>query len=84
MPREFKRVMAERQKLATVGVTASPDPRGFIKVPRATPPERDPVERVKDYGEIYKVLPEPELKRQASRCMGCGVPFCNHACPPGT
>ena len=61
----------------------SPDPRGFIKVPRATPPERDPAERVKDYGEIYKVLPEPELKRQASRCMGCGVPFCNHACPLG-
>jgi glutamate synthase (NADPH) small chain len=61
----------------------SHDPRGFIKVPRATPPERDPAERVKDYGEIYKVLPEPELKRQASRCMGCGVPFCNHACPLG-
>ena len=36
-----------------------------------------------DYGEIYKVLPEPELKRQASRCMGCGVPFCNHGCPLG-
>jgi glutamate synthase (NADPH) small chain len=60
-----------------------PDPRGFIKVPRAIPPERDPAERVKDYGEIYKVLPEPELKRQGSRCMGCGVPFCNHACPLG-
>ena len=60
-----------------------PDPRGFIKVPRATPPERDPAERVRDYGEIYKVLPEPELKRQASRCMDCGVPFCNDACPLG-
>jgi glutamate synthase (NADPH/NADH) small chain len=60
-----------------------PDPRGFIKVPRATPPERDPTERVRDYGEIYKVLPEPELKRQASRCMGCGVPFCNDGCPLG-
>jgi glutamate synthase (NADPH/NADH) small chain len=60
-----------------------PDPRGFIKVPRAIPPERDPAERVNDYAEIYKVLPEPELKRQASRCMGCGVPFCNNACPLG-
>ena len=28
-------------------------------------------------------MPEPELKRQASRCMGCGVPFCNDACPLG-
>ena len=61
----------------------SPDPRGFIEVPRAVPPERDPAERVHDYGEIYQVLPEPELRRQASRCMGCGVPFCNNACPLG-
>ena len=60
-----------------------PDPRGFIEVPRAKPPERDPAERVKDYNEIYKVLPEPGLKMQASRCMGCGVPFCNNACPLG-
>src|SRR5688572_13222022 len=60
-----------------------PDPRGFIEVPRTDPPERDPAERVADYGEIYQVMPEPELKRQASRCMGCGVPFCNHACPLG-
>ena len=60
-----------------------PDPRGFIEVPRTTPPERDPSERVSDYGEIYQVMPEPELKRQASRCMGCGVPFCNDACPLG-
>src|ERR687894_1871299 len=60
-----------------------PDPRGFIEVPRTDPPERDPAERVADYGEIYQVMPEPELKRQASRCMGCGVPFCNDACPLG-
>ena len=60
-----------------------PDPRGFIEVPRTDPPERDPSERVADYGEIYQVMPEPELKRQASRCMGCGVPFCNDACPLG-
>ena len=50
---------------------------------RTTPPERDPSERVSDYGEIYQVMPEPELRRQASRCMGCGVPFCNDACPLG-
>jgi glutamate synthase (NADPH) small chain len=60
-----------------------PDPRGFMKVPRAAPPERDPQERVRDYAEIYQVLPEPELRRQAQRCMGCGVPFCNNGCPLG-
>ncbi len=36
-----------------------------------------------DYGEIYQTLPEEELKHQASRCMDCGVPFCNNACPLG-
>jgi glutamate synthase (NADPH) small chain len=59
------------------------DPRGFLKVHRAPAPERDPAERVHDYGEIYQTLPEPELREQASRCMDCGVPFCNHACPLG-
>ena len=60
-----------------------PDPRGFMEVPRAALPERDPAERVTDYAEIYQVLPEPELRRQARRCMGCGVPFCNNGCPLG-
>ena len=40
-------------------------------------------ERVRDYGEIYGVLPEEEVREQASRCMDCGVPFCNSACPLG-
>ncbi|MDP9227601.1 MAG: glutamate synthase subunit beta, partial [Actinomycetota bacterium] len=60
-----------------------PDPKGFMKAPRVASPERDPVERVKDYAEIYGTLPEPELRRQASRCMDCGVPFCNDGCPLG-
>ena len=46
-------------------------------------PERSPAERVHDYGEIYQTLPEDELREQASRCMDCGVPFCNNACPLG-
>jgi glutamate synthase (NADPH/NADH) small chain len=60
-----------------------PDPRGFMKAPRVPSPERDPAERVKDYSEIYGTLPEPELKMQATRCMDCGVPFCNNGCPLG-
>ena len=60
-----------------------PDPRGFMKAHRVASPERDPGERVKDYGEIYGTLPEPELRTQASRCMDCGVPFCNNGCPLG-
>ncbi len=59
------------------------NPRGFLEVHRVPSPERPPNERVRDYGEIYETLPEEELKHQASRCMDCGVPFCNSACPLG-
>ncbi|MGI8844781.1 MAG: glutamate synthase subunit beta, partial [Thermoleophilaceae bacterium] len=59
------------------------DPRGFLEVHRVPMPERDPSERVKDSNEIFGVLPEPELREQARRCMDCGVPFCNNGCPLG-
>jgi glutamate synthase (NADPH/NADH) small chain len=59
------------------------DPRGFLKIHRVPAPERDAAERVKDYGEIYQTLPENQLREQATRCMDCGVPFCNNACPLG-
>nr|MBA2240587.1 NAD(P)-binding protein [Solirubrobacterales bacterium] len=60
-----------------------PDPKGFLEVERVASPERPAAERVNDYGEIYQTLPDRELGRQASRCMDCGVPFCNNACPLG-
>jgi glutamate synthase (NADPH) small chain len=59
------------------------DPRGFLEIERVPSPERDPRERVRDYGEIYGLLPEDELRRQGARCMDCGVPFCNDGCPLG-
>ena len=33
----------------------------FLKITRVPAPERDPRERVADYGEIYQVLPEEEV-----------------------
>jgi glutamate synthase (NADPH/NADH) small chain len=59
------------------------DPRGFLEVERVPMPERDPQERVRDSREIFGVLPEPELRDQARRCMDCGIPFCNNGCPLG-
>ena len=59
------------------------DPRGFLEVHRVGMPERDPSERVADSKEIYGLLPEPEVREQARRCMDCGVPFCNNGCPLG-
>src|SRR3954463_14788381 len=55
----------------------------FLKIERAPAPERDPRERVADYGEIYQVLPNDEARRQGARCMECGVPFCHEGCPLG-
>ena len=47
-------------------------------IPSATRPSGS-----RDYGEIFGVLPNDELRRQGARCMDCGVPFCNSACPLG-
>ncbi len=54
-----------------------------MEIHRVSDPERDPAERVGDYNEIFGVLPNDELRRQGARCMDCGVPFCNSACPLG-
>src|SRR5919112_2738169 len=61
----------------------SRDPRAFMVHTRVPDPERDPRTRVRDYHEIFGTLPNEELRRQGSRCMDCGVPFCNSACPLG-
>ncbi|MQA73595.1 MAG: glutamate synthase small subunit [Solirubrobacterales bacterium] len=57
--------------------------RAFMEIARVADPERDPRERVGDYGEIFGVLPADELRLQGARCMDCGVPFCNSGCPLG-
>jgi glutamate synthase (NADPH/NADH) small chain len=59
------------------------DPRGFLKIGRKPPPKRNVVERIQDYRYVYDPMPEDELRAQASRCMDCGVPFCNVGCPLG-
>jgi len=54
---------------------------GFIEYQRETPGRRPPVERIKDWFEIYQPFPEDRLKQQGARCMDCGVPFCHTGCP---
>ena len=39
--------------------------------------------RVLDWNEVYEPFAEDDLRDQASRCMNCGIPFCNHGCPLG-
>ncbi|MCX7521670.1 glutamate synthase subunit beta [Microbacterium sp. STN6] len=60
------------------------DPRGFLKVTERELPKRRPVPvRLMDYKEIYEPGDPEQLRRQAGRCMDCGVPFCHQGCPLG-
>jgi len=56
---------------------------GFKEVARKAEPYRDPMVRLVDYDELYSEHNEKHLKSQGSRCMDCGVPFCQSAsgCP---
>ncbi|MDA1306237.1 MAG: glutamate synthase subunit beta, partial [Acidobacteria bacterium] len=53
------------------------DPRGFLKVDREVPTERNPGERIIDWDEFHIHMPVDDLQKQGSRCMDCGVPFCH-------
>jgi glutamate synthase (NADPH/NADH) small chain len=59
------------------------DIRGFMKVKREGPKRRPVEERVHDWKEFYQPISEDVLRNQGSRCMDCGVPFCqgNTGCP---
>ncbi len=57
------------------------DPRGFINIRRKESGYRPVEVRVNDYREVEMLLPDSERELQASRCMDCGVPFCQWGCP---
>ena len=56
-------------------------PTGFLEIERRERGYQKPAERLKTWAEFTQPLPEPELARQAARCMGCGIPFCHQGCP---
>lgn len=59
------------------------DPKAFMTVPRQEAGYRPVHERIADFSEVEQTLNTSDRKRQASRCMDCGVPFCNWSCPLG-
>ena len=59
------------------------DPRGFIKHERKTWDYRAPRERISDWNEQVIPLEDEKIRKQGSRCMDCGVPFCMSGCPLG-
>lgn len=52
------------------------NPTGFLNVERNLPADRDPSERLGDWKEVHEHWPEEKIAEQASRCMDCGIPFC--------
>ncbi|MGI9328258.1 MAG: glutamate synthase subunit beta [Pseudomonadales bacterium] len=58
-------------------------PTGFMEVDRQTEAYRPATERLLDFEEIYGDHNDAHLQTQGSRCMDCGVPFCqsNEGCP---
>ncbi len=56
---------------------------GFLEIQRKKWPTRPVSERLADWKEVYLPFPGDELKKQAARCMDCGIPFCHQGCPLG-
>ena len=56
---------------------------GFMEYSRKENPFREVKERLADYRDLHVQQPEEERVCQASRCMNCGVPFCQSSfgCP---
>ena len=60
------------------------DPRGFLKHPERQTATRRPIPvRIMDWKEVYERRDGEVIKKQASRCMDCGIPFCHQGCPLG-
>ena len=52
---------------------------GFFEYERVENGNIEPLERIKNFKELHPVLDEEKRREQASRCMNCGVPFCQSA-----
>jgi glutamate synthase (NADPH/NADH) small chain len=59
------------------------DPKGFLNIGRTTPTRRPVDIRLQDWREVYEEFGTENVEKQASRCMDCGIPFCNNGCPLG-
>ena len=57
--------------------------KSFIEQPREDLHKRPVEERVQDNRRVYEDVSDEKVQRQATRCMDCGVPFCQAGCPLG-
>jgi len=56
-------------------------PTGFLEFERQSEGYEAVESRLKHYGEFVPHLADDPAKLQGARCMDCGIPFCNNACP---
>jgi glutamate synthase (NADPH/NADH) small chain len=54
---------------------------GFLEIERDDRVYRPVEERLKHWGEFVVPLGEEGTKKQAARCMDCGIPYCHNGCP---
>jgi len=52
-------------------------PTGFLEHIRETIPDRNPLDRIKDWKEIHEPFDEDKICQQGARCMDCGTPYCH-------
>ena len=57
------------------------NPTGFLEIERRDRPYEKLEIRSRSWKEFVKPLPDPENRKQAARCMDCGIPFCHEGCP---
>ena len=52
---------------------------GFLLYDRQDNKTVSPLERIKNFNEFHVQISDSERKKQAARCMDCGVPYCQSA-----
>jgi len=56
-------------------------PTGFLEIERHDRSYDKPEIRSRSWKEFIKPLSVAENRKQAARCMDCGIPFCHEGCP---
>jgi len=54
---------------------------GFLEIEREDRDYAPVAERTRHFREFVLPPAEEEIRRQAARCMDCGIPYCHRGCP---
>jgi glutamate synthase (NADPH) small chain len=54
---------------------------GFLEIDRQDRKYAPAADRIRNYNEFVIPLGDEGVKKQAARCMSCGIPYCHNGCP---